>query len=187
MQNIFCGNPLLTGPLLTRMCGSGQALCSSLLLGCACRFQANWTVVYYRGWGPNTLWFCNALSMVQDKNYGSATSETPWRSPELEWWLFSVFLWYFLQQLCDFIFLSFLNSTIRISRKGWHMLINFCFHTALTFAVFAGGINRVKYPIVCQGVSGCMTISIFILKWNEKCKMCILDYLGDLHSSRGNL
>ncbi|XP_060097355.1 adhesion G protein-coupled receptor A1 isoform X1 [Heteronotia binoei] len=44
------------------------------------------------------------------------------------------------------------HSTIRISRKGWHMLLNFCFHTALTFAVFAGGINRVKYPIVCQAV-----------------------------------
>ncbi|XP_043912810.1 adhesion G protein-coupled receptor A1 [Protopterus annectens] len=44
------------------------------------------------------------------------------------------------------------HSTIRISRKGWHMLLNFCFHTALTFAVFAGGINRVKYPIICQSV-----------------------------------
>ncbi|XP_069836236.1 adhesion G protein-coupled receptor A1 isoform X3 [Dendropsophus ebraccatus] len=44
------------------------------------------------------------------------------------------------------------HSTIRISRKGWHMLLNFCFHTALTFAVFAGGINRTGYPIVCQSV-----------------------------------
>ncbi|XP_028917167.1 adhesion G protein-coupled receptor A1 [Ornithorhynchus anatinus] len=44
------------------------------------------------------------------------------------------------------------HSTIRISRKGWHMLLNFCFHTALTFAVFAGGINRIKYPIICQAV-----------------------------------
>ncbi|XP_061491582.1 adhesion G protein-coupled receptor A1 isoform X6 [Rhineura floridana] len=44
------------------------------------------------------------------------------------------------------------HSTIRISRKGWHMLLNFCFHTALTFAVFAGGINRVKYPIICQAI-----------------------------------
>ncbi|XP_016384188.1 adhesion G protein-coupled receptor A3-like, partial [Sinocyclocheilus rhinocerous] len=43
-------------------------------------------------------------------------------------------------------------TTIRISRKGWHMLLNFCFHTALTFAVFAGGINRIKYPIICQAV-----------------------------------
>ncbi|KAG8594055.1 hypothetical protein GDO81_001041, partial [Engystomops pustulosus] len=42
------------------------------------------------------------------------------------------------------------HSTIRISRKGWHMLLNFCFHTALTFAVFAGGINRTGYPIICQ-------------------------------------
>ncbi|XP_061084052.1 adhesion G protein-coupled receptor A3 isoform X1 [Conger conger] len=44
------------------------------------------------------------------------------------------------------------HSAIRISRKGWHMLLNFCFHTALTFAVFAGGINRVKYPVICQAV-----------------------------------
>ncbi|XP_066536059.1 adhesion G protein-coupled receptor A3 isoform X2 [Hoplias malabaricus] len=44
------------------------------------------------------------------------------------------------------------HSAIRISRKGWHMLQNFCFHTALTFAVFAGGINRIKYPIFCQAV-----------------------------------
>ncbi|KAM9365820.1 LOW QUALITY PROTEIN: adhesion G protein-coupled receptor A3 [Pholidichthys leucotaenia] len=44
------------------------------------------------------------------------------------------------------------HSAIRISRKGWHTLLNFCFHTALTFAVFAGGINRIKYPIICQAV-----------------------------------
>ncbi|KAJ3610578.1 hypothetical protein NHX12_022670, partial [Muraenolepis orangiensis] len=42
------------------------------------------------------------------------------------------------------------HSAIRVSRKGWHVLLNFCFHTALTFAVFAGGINRIKYPIICQ-------------------------------------
>lgn len=50
-------------------------------------------------------------------------------------------------------FLVLFGSAIRISRKGWHMLLNFCFHTALTFAVFAGGINRIKYPIICQAVS----------------------------------
>ncbi|XP_023697527.1 adhesion G protein-coupled receptor A3 isoform X2 [Paramormyrops kingsleyae] len=44
------------------------------------------------------------------------------------------------------------HSTIRISRKGWHMLLNFSFHTALTFAVFAGGINRIKNRIICQAV-----------------------------------
>lgn len=49
--------------------------------------------------------------------------------------------------------LSCSPSTIRISRKGWHMLLNFCFHSALTFAVFAGGINRIKHPIICQAVS----------------------------------
>ena len=55
--------------------------------------------------------------------------------------------------LLIFWFLVFYGSAIRISRKGWHMLLNFCFHTALTFAVFAGGINRIKYPIICQAVS----------------------------------
>ncbi|XP_069755672.1 adhesion G protein-coupled receptor A3 isoform X2 [Narcine bancroftii] len=44
------------------------------------------------------------------------------------------------------------HSTIRIRRKGWHMLLNFCFHSALTCAVYAGGINRTKYPIICQAV-----------------------------------
>ncbi|XP_025735896.2 adhesion G protein-coupled receptor A1 isoform X1 [Callorhinus ursinus] len=44
------------------------------------------------------------------------------------------------------------QNTIRISRKGRHTLLNFCFHAALTFTVFAGGINRTKYPILCQAV-----------------------------------
>ncbi|XP_012410610.1 adhesion G protein-coupled receptor A1 [Trichechus manatus latirostris] len=43
-------------------------------------------------------------------------------------------------------------SAIRISRKGRHTLLNLCFHAALTFTVFAGGINRTKYPILCQAV-----------------------------------
>ncbi|XP_072524071.1 adhesion G protein-coupled receptor A1 [Salminus brasiliensis] len=44
------------------------------------------------------------------------------------------------------------HSVIRISRKGWHMLLNFLFHTAMTFGVFAGGINQIKYRVVCQVV-----------------------------------
>ncbi|XP_045735068.3 adhesion G protein-coupled receptor A1 isoform X1 [Mirounga angustirostris] len=44
------------------------------------------------------------------------------------------------------------QNSIRISRKGRHTLLNFCFHAALTFTVFAGGINRTKYPILCQAV-----------------------------------
>ncbi|XP_053442109.1 adhesion G protein-coupled receptor A1 isoform X3 [Nycticebus coucang] len=44
------------------------------------------------------------------------------------------------------------QSAIRISRKGRHTLLNFCFHAALTFTVFAGGINRTQYPILCQAV-----------------------------------
>ncbi|XP_032737942.1 adhesion G protein-coupled receptor A1 [Lontra canadensis] len=42
------------------------------------------------------------------------------------------------------------QNAIRISRKGRHTLLNFCFHAALTFTVFAGGINRSKYPVLCQ-------------------------------------
>nr|KAF6424409.1 adhesion G protein-coupled receptor A1 [Molossus molossus] len=44
------------------------------------------------------------------------------------------------------------QSAIRISRKGRHTLLNFCMHAALTFTVFAGGINRTKYPVLCQAV-----------------------------------
>uniref|UniRef100_A0A673AGI4 Adhesion G protein-coupled receptor A1a n=1 Tax=Sphaeramia orbicularis TaxID=375764 RepID=A0A673AGI4_9TELE len=42
------------------------------------------------------------------------------------------------------------HSVIRISRNGWHMLLNFLFHTGLTFGVFAGGINQINLPFVCQ-------------------------------------
>ncbi|XP_056285962.1 adhesion G protein-coupled receptor A1 [Pseudoliparis swirei] len=42
------------------------------------------------------------------------------------------------------------HSVIRISRNGWHTLLNFLFHTGLTFGVFAGGINQIQLPFVCQ-------------------------------------
>ncbi|XP_068439516.1 adhesion G protein-coupled receptor A1 [Clinocottus analis] len=42
------------------------------------------------------------------------------------------------------------HSVIRISRNGWHTLLNFLFHTGLTFGVFAGGINQIHLPFVCQ-------------------------------------
>ncbi|XP_053318133.1 adhesion G protein-coupled receptor A2 [Spea bombifrons] len=45
------------------------------------------------------------------------------------------------------------HSSIQISRKGWHMLLNLCFHIAMTSAVFAGGINLTGYLVVCQAVS----------------------------------
>ncbi|XP_068131058.1 adhesion G protein-coupled receptor A2 [Hyperolius riggenbachi] len=45
------------------------------------------------------------------------------------------------------------HSSIQISRKGWHMLLNLCFHIAMTSAVFAGGITLTGYLIVCQAVS----------------------------------
>ncbi|GAB5570320.1 adhesion G protein-coupled receptor A2 isoform X1 [Prionailurus iriomotensis] len=42
------------------------------------------------------------------------------------------------------------HSSIHVSRKGWHMLLNLCFHMAMTSAVFAGGITLTNYPTVCQ-------------------------------------
>ncbi|XP_069578585.1 adhesion G protein-coupled receptor A1 [Brachyistius frenatus] len=42
------------------------------------------------------------------------------------------------------------HSVIRISRNGWHTLLNFLFHTGVTFGVFAGGINQINSPFVCQ-------------------------------------
>lgn len=44
------------------------------------------------------------------------------------------------------------RSTILIPRKGWHMLLNLCFHIAMTAAVFAGGITLTGYRAVCQAV-----------------------------------
>ncbi|KAM6234968.1 adhesion G protein-coupled receptor A2 [Porphyrio hochstetteri] len=44
------------------------------------------------------------------------------------------------------------HGTILIPRKGWHMLLNLCFHMAMTAAVFAGGITLTGYLIVCQAV-----------------------------------
>lgn len=33
------------------------------------------------------------------------------------------------------------------------MLVNLCFHVALTCGVFVGGINQTRYTSVCQAVS----------------------------------
>ncbi|XP_028843804.1 adhesion G protein-coupled receptor A1 [Denticeps clupeoides] len=48
---------------------------------------------------------------------------------------------------------------IRIGRKGWHILLNFLFHTAVTFGVFAGGINQITYPIICKVVGAVLHYS----------------------------
>ncbi|KAF7650575.1 hypothetical protein LDENG_00123590 [Lucifuga dentata] len=42
------------------------------------------------------------------------------------------------------------HRVIRISRKGWHTLLNVLFHTGLTFGVFAAGINQISFPFLCQ-------------------------------------
>ncbi|KAI5622050.1 adhesion G protein-coupled receptor A2 precursor [Silurus asotus] len=44
------------------------------------------------------------------------------------------------------------HSSIRITRKSWHTLLNTCFHIAMTTAVFAGGIGLTSHPIACQTV-----------------------------------
>ncbi|PNJ34873.1 LOW QUALITY PROTEIN: ADGRA2 isoform 1 [Pongo abelii] len=44
------------------------------------------------------------------------------------------------------------HSSIHVSRKGWHMLLNLCFHMAMTSAVFAGGITLTNYQMVCRAV-----------------------------------
>nr|XP_036859640.1 adhesion G protein-coupled receptor A2 isoform X2 [Manis javanica] len=44
------------------------------------------------------------------------------------------------------------HSSIRVSRKSWHMLLNLCFHMAMTSAIFAGGITLTNYQTVCQAV-----------------------------------
>ncbi|KAF7199982.1 adhesion G protein-coupled receptor A2 isoform X1 [Nothobranchius furzeri] len=44
------------------------------------------------------------------------------------------------------------HSSIIISRKSWHTLLNTCFHIAMTTAVYAGGICLTSYPLVCQAV-----------------------------------
>ncbi|KAM6930340.1 adhesion G protein-coupled receptor A2 isoform 2-T3 [Xenentodon cancila] len=44
------------------------------------------------------------------------------------------------------------HSSIHISRKSWHTLLNTCFHIAMTTAIYAGGISSTSYPVVCQAV-----------------------------------
>ncbi|XP_025898456.1 adhesion G protein-coupled receptor A2 [Nothoprocta perdicaria] len=44
------------------------------------------------------------------------------------------------------------HGAIRVTRKGWHVLLNLCFHMAMTAAVFAGGITLTGYVLVCQAV-----------------------------------
>ena len=45
------------------------------------------------------------------------------------------------------------QSSIYISRKSWHTLLNTCFHMAMTTAIYSGGISLTSYPVVCQAVS----------------------------------
>lgn len=62
-------------------------------------------------------------------------------------------------------------SSIRITRKSWHTLLNTCFHIAMTSAVFAGGITLTGYPIVCQAVSSSCFLNLLLPK-NKKTFFC---------------
>lgn len=53
-------------------------------------------------------------------------------------------------------------SSIHISRKSWHTLLNTCFHIAMTTAIYAGGISLTSYPVVCQAVSAEFTQSPYL-------------------------
>ncbi|XP_060004407.1 adhesion G protein-coupled receptor A3 isoform X5 [Lagenorhynchus albirostris] len=44
------------------------------------------------------------------------------------------------------------HSLIRISLKGWHMLVNLCFHIFLTCVIFVGGVTQTRNASVCQAV-----------------------------------
>ncbi|XP_027894456.1 adhesion G protein-coupled receptor A3 isoform X1 [Xiphophorus couchianus] len=57
--------------------------------------------------------------------------------------------------LCLFtIIISYIYyyRSVCVSRKFWHMLVNLCFHMALTCGTFVGGINQTRYASVCQAV-----------------------------------
>lgn len=48
------------------------------------------------------------------------------------------------------------HSLIRISLKGWHMLVNLCFHIFLTCVVFVGGITQTRNASICQARTAAM-------------------------------
>ncbi|KAJ8285873.1 hypothetical protein GJAV_G00031950 [Gymnothorax javanicus] len=66
------------------------------------------------------------------------------------------------------------HSSIRITRKSWHTLLNICFHIAMTTAVFAGGITLTSYPVVCQAVGIALHYSsLSTLLWIGVCARVI--------------
>uniref|UniRef100_M4A006 Adhesion G protein-coupled receptor A3 n=1 Tax=Xiphophorus maculatus TaxID=8083 RepID=M4A006_XIPMA len=50
------------------------------------------------------------------------------------------------------LFTIIISYIYHYSRKFWHMLVNLCFHMALTCGIFVGGINQTRYASVCQAV-----------------------------------
>ncbi|XP_053560069.1 adhesion G protein-coupled receptor A3 [Bombina bombina] len=57
--------------------------------------------------------------------------------------------------LCLFMFIiSYLyyHSSVRVSLKSWHMLVNLGLHIFLTCAVYVGGITQTRNASVCQAI-----------------------------------
>lgn len=69
----------------------------------------------------------------------------------------------------------FCFSSVHISRKSWHTLLNTCFHIAMTTAIYAGGISLNSYPVVCQAVSKMITHSHFITLISGMCSWVSFD------------
>ncbi|KAK7934180.1 hypothetical protein WMY93_005076 [Mugilogobius chulae] len=70
------------------------------------------------------------------------------------------------------------HSSIHISRKSWHTLLNTCFHIAMTTAIYAGGIGLTSYPVVCQALLAGVAPQFGLLLCPSKpCGLCDLDLL----------
>ena len=83
--------------------------------------------------------------------------------------------------ICNhFCILYFSYSSIHISRKSWHTLLNTCFHIAMTTAIYAGGISLTSYPVVCQAVSHNFTECLHLDSWHVSlmCHLCNMQQVG---------
>lgn len=73
-------------------------------------------------------------------------------------------------------------SSVHISRKNWHTLLNTCFHIAMTTAIYAGGIRLNNYPVVCQAVSGKVTHFLIFLHssgvWSLESQLTVMQQVA---------
>lgn len=77
-------------------------------------------------------------------------------------------------------FTLYTYSSIHISRKSWHTLLNTCFHIAMTTAIYAGGISLTSYPVVCQAVSHNLTecLHLNLCHVSLMCDLCNMQQVG---------